>query len=273
VMLLRVLETREIYPVGERTPIQVDVRLVAATDAHLEERIQQGHFKAPLLHRLAGYEIRVPPLRERREDIALLFHTFAREELQALGEAHRLQPDTPSPEPWLPTKLASLLVSCGWPGNIRQLRNVTRQLVIGSRGQPSLQLDPRLEQELFTSRSLPVGRPPAPVAPVEPEGKAGTRRKLTGQMEAEIAAALDANGWEIKASADQLGVARSSLYDWLERTPQVQAASSLSAEEFTRHHEECGRNLDALARRLELSRWAVARRVKALGLGPAETAS
>jgi two-component system nitrogen regulation response regulator GlnG len=270
VMLLRVLETREIYPVGERTPIQVDVRLVAATDAHLEERIQQGHFKAPLLHRLAGYEIRVPPLRERREDIGLLFHTFAREELQALGEAHRLQPDTPTPEPWLPTRLACLLVSAGWPGNIRQLRNVTRQLVIDSRGQPSLLLEPRLEQELSASMGPPVGRPPA--APAEPERKAGVRRKLTDHTEAEIAAALDANGWEIKASADQLGVARSSLYDWLERTPHLQAASSLSAEEFTRCHGECGGDLDALARRLKLSRWAIVRRVKVLGLTSTEMA-
>ena len=53
--------------------MRVDVRLIAATDANLEERIREGRFKAPLLHRLAGYEIRVPPLRERREDIGPLF--------------------------------------------------------------------------------------------------------------------------------------------------------------------------------------------------------
>src|SRR5215217_3178774 len=79
--LLRVLETGEVYPVGGHTPIAVQVRLVAATDAELEERIRDGRFKAPLLHRLSGYEVRLPPLRERREDIGLLFHHFAREEL------------------------------------------------------------------------------------------------------------------------------------------------------------------------------------------------
>jgi two-component system nitrogen regulation response regulator GlnG len=250
--------------VGERTPTKVDVRLLAATDARLEEQIQQGHFKAPLLHRLAGYEIRVPPLSERREDIGLLFHAFAREELEAIGEVHRLRPENPSPEPWLPARLASLLVRYRWPGNIRQLRNVTRQLVIDSRGQPSLVLDSRLEQELSASPGPPLGRSPAP--PVEPVRKAGARRKLSDHTEAEIVAALEANGWEIKGAADQLGVPRSSLYDWLERTPHVQIASRLTAEELTRCHEECGGDLDALSRRLKLSRWAISRRVKELGL-------
>ena len=76
---------------GGHSPVPVDVRLIAATDADLEERIRQDLFKAPLLHRLAGYEIQVPPLRERREDIGVLFLHFARQELEALGEAHRLE--------------------------------------------------------------------------------------------------------------------------------------------------------------------------------------
>ena len=164
-MLLRVLETGEIYPVGERTPVKVDVRLIAATDAHLEQQIQEGRFKAPLLHRLAGYEIRVPPLRERREDIGLLFLHFAREELESLGEAWRLKPEDSSTEPWLPAPLASRLVRYGWPGNIRQLRNVTRQLIIGSRGQPRLRLDPRLEQELEPAVEPRPGRPVSGPAP------------------------------------------------------------------------------------------------------------
>ncbi|MGZ3460748.1 MAG: sigma-54 factor interaction domain-containing protein, partial [Archangium sp.] len=62
VMLLRVLETGELYAVGGHTPLKTDVRLIAATDANLEEHIREGRFKAPLLHRLAGYEIRLPPL-------------------------------------------------------------------------------------------------------------------------------------------------------------------------------------------------------------------
>ncbi|HEX8106561.1 MAG TPA: sigma-54 factor interaction domain-containing protein, partial [Kofleriaceae bacterium] len=70
VMLLRALETSEIYPLGAQRPERVDVRIIAATDARLEALIASGAFGAPLLHRLAGYEIHLPPLRERRDDIA-----------------------------------------------------------------------------------------------------------------------------------------------------------------------------------------------------------
>ncbi|WNZ66047.1 sigma-54 factor interaction domain-containing protein [Myxococcus sp. MxC21-1] len=100
--LLRVLETGEIYPVGGHTPVPVDVRLVSATDAHLEARIQERTFKAPLLHRLAGFEILVPPLRERREDVGLLFLHFARQELEAMGEGGQLTSADPRAEPGCP---------------------------------------------------------------------------------------------------------------------------------------------------------------------------
>jgi two-component system nitrogen regulation response regulator GlnG len=90
--------------------VSVDIRLVAATDAALEQQIHEGRFKAPLLHRLAGFSIRVPPLRERREDIGLLFHHFARKELEALGEAGRLEPEDALAEPWLPAPLAVRLL-------------------------------------------------------------------------------------------------------------------------------------------------------------------
>jgi two-component system, NtrC family, nitrogen regulation response regulator GlnG len=255
VLLLRVLETGELYPVGAHAPVKVDVRLIAATDARLEEQIQQGRFKAPLLHRLAGYDIRVPPLRERREDIGLLFHHFARQELEALGEVHRLEPKDPYAEPWLPSGLASRLVRYGWPGNIRQLRNVTRQLVIGSRGQPQLRLDAQFEQELPDA---------APTPPPPPEVK---RRKPSDISKAELLAALRESDWDLKPAADRLGIPRPSIYDLIERHPNIRTVGKLSAEEITRCHEECQGDVDAMARRLEVSKKALLRRVKELGLG------
>ncbi|MBN1210897.1 MAG: sigma-54-dependent Fis family transcriptional regulator [Myxococcaceae bacterium] len=265
VMLLRVLETGEIYPVGERTPVKVDVRLVAATDAHLEEQIQEGRFKAPLLHRLSGYAIRVPPLRERREDIGLLFHHFAREELEAIGEASRLSPKDAYAEPWLPAALASRLVRFAWPGNIRQLRNVARQLVIGNRGQPRLSLDAQLEQELATPNSPRVGRPAT--ASAAPTARATSRRRPSGITEPELLAALRENGWDFQAAADRLGIHRTSIYDLIERSPSLRTAGDLSVEEITRCHHECRGDLDAMVRRLEVSKKALGRRIKELGLG------
>jgi two-component system nitrogen regulation response regulator GlnG len=156
-MLLRVLETGEMYPVGGQAKVATDVRILAATDADLDARIREGQFKAPLLHRLAGYEIRLPPLRERREDIGVLFYHFAREELLALGEVHRLSPEDPYSAPWLPASIMGRLLRFAWPGNIRQLRNLTRQLVIGSRGCAQIALDPRLMAELGEELAPPAG--------------------------------------------------------------------------------------------------------------------
>lgn len=269
VMLLRVLETREIYPLGERSSTTVDVRLVAATDAHLEEQIREGRFKAPLLHRLSGYVIRVPPLRERREDIGLLFHLFAREEMEAMGEAWRLDPKDAYTEPWLPAPLACRLARYAWPGNVRQLRNVTRQLVIGNRGQPSLRLDAQLEQELVLSEASPIGRPVSVQSTAK--AKAAPRRRPSEISEPELLAALRESGWDFQAAADRLGVHRTSVYDLIERNPHIRTAGDLSVEELTRCYHECRGDLDAMVRQLEVSKRALSRRVKELGLGPGET--
>ncbi|MDC0712157.1 sigma 54-interacting transcriptional regulator [Stigmatella sp. ncwal1] len=269
VMLLRVLETGEIYPVGGHTPVATDVRLIAATDAQLEDRIQDGRFKAPLLHRLSGYDLRVPALRERREDIGLLFHHFAREVLEELGETWRLKPEDASAEPWLPASLASRLVQYAWPGNIRQLRNLSRQLIIGSRGHPHLRLDPRLEQELEAETLARPGRP-AVLSPT-PEPKTPARRKASDVAEEELLSALRECAWDLKATADRLGIPRSSIYDLIDKSPHLRTAGDLSVEELTRCYRECGGDLEAMARRLEVSKRALGRRIKELGLASQDT--
>ena len=86
VLLLRALETGEIQPVGGGEPRRVDVRLIAATDTDLEVAVADGRFRAPLLHRLGAYQLRLPPLRDRREDFGRLFSHFLHQELNALGE-------------------------------------------------------------------------------------------------------------------------------------------------------------------------------------------
>jgi two-component system, NtrC family, nitrogen regulation response regulator GlnG len=262
VLLLRVLETGKLYPVGSSSPVAVDVRLIAATDANLEERIQQGAFKAPLLHRLSGYEIKIPPLRERREDIGALFCSFAQQELSAIGEAARLTPTDPYVEPWLPPVLAARLIQYAWPGNVRQLRNVTRQLVIGSRGRPCLQIDLPIMGALDAAAAPPDAAELAP----EPDQAPARRRKSTEVTEQELITALRESAWDVKAAADRLGVPRSSIYDLMERSPNIRTARDLRADEITRCFRDCGGDLDAMARRLEVSKRALGRRVKELAL-------
>ncbi|WP_375768772.1 sigma-54 dependent transcriptional regulator [Archangium gephyra] len=273
VALLRVLETGEVFPVGGSAPVRVDVRLITATDANLEERIRQGHFKAPLLHRLAGYEIQVPPLRERREDIGTLFMHFARQELETTGEAQRLTSADPRAEPWLPTSLAMRLVRYAWPGNIRQLRNVARQLVIGSRGLPHLRVDARLEQELDSAAAPIPGQAvsaPAPSSSAEEPDSAddkAARRKPSDVGEQELLEALRASSWDLKAAADRLGIPRSSVYVLIDKSSLIRTARDLSPEEITRCFQECQGDLDQMVRRLEVSKRALQRRVRELGLG------
>jgi two-component system, NtrC family, nitrogen regulation response regulator GlnG len=262
VLLLRVLETGEMYPVGGRKPIATDVRLIAATDAELEQRVRDGSFRAPLLHRLAGYEIRVPPLRERREDIGPLFYHFARQELEALGEAHRLSPAHPRAAPWLPAPLAVRLLRFSWPGNVRQLRNLARQIVIGSRGRDEVSVDREIAEDLDE-------RPAAPPAPRPGADDSGVklRRRPSEVKEAEVVAALRESAWDLKAAADRLGIPRSSMYDVIDRCQGIRTAGELSAEEIERAYRECGGDLPSMVERLQVSGRALKRRIKELGLG------
>ncbi len=177
VLLLRTLETGVVQPVGAETSLKVDVRILAATDSHLESEIAAGRFRAPLLHRLSGYEIRLPPLRERRDDIGRLLIHFLRQELEELGEVWRLDEPAAMPKPWLTASVVARLASWSWPGNVRQLRNVARQLVIGNRGEPRLELVPEVEVLLRDS-----GTPVAPAPPGEVTSpRAGVQDSASGE--------------------------------------------------------------------------------------------
>ena len=118
--LLRVLQEGEFYRVGAHAPLRVDVRVIAATHQNLEQQVQAGKFREDLLHRLNVVRIRVPPLRERREDIpALVQHFLAR-------AARELQVDCKTPS----AEVLERLSHFDWPGNVRQLENVCRWLTV-----------------------------------------------------------------------------------------------------------------------------------------------
>ncbi len=118
--LLRVLENGEVVRLGSNEPIRVDVRLISATNRNLEEMVAEKQFRGDLFYRIGGFPILIPPLRERREDIALLIHYF----LKQAAERHGKQIEGVSP----PVQQA--LLAYHWPGNVRELKNVLENMVV-----------------------------------------------------------------------------------------------------------------------------------------------
>jgi len=124
--LLRVLENGEVTPVGGSRPRKVNVRIVAATNLALQARVQRNEFRQDLYYRLAGYIIQLPPLRHRRDDIALLAEHFLRTLGQQMGR-ERAE---------ITASAMQALTDYDFPGNIRELRNLIEYALISSRGAP-----------------------------------------------------------------------------------------------------------------------------------------
>jgi two-component system nitrogen regulation response regulator GlnG len=123
--LLRVLADGEFYRVGGRSPIKVDVRVIAATHQDLERRVREGLFREDLFHRLNVIRIHIPALRERREDIPLLMQHFLKKASEEIGVESK----------WLDKETEKYLSNMDWPGNVRQLENTCRWLTVMSPGQ------------------------------------------------------------------------------------------------------------------------------------------
>lgn len=305
VALLRVLETGEMQTVGAQQARKADVRIVAATDADLEAKVATGAFRAPLLNRLGAYEIRVPPLRERRDDVGRLLARFLREEMERAGEPGRLDR---TDKPWLSAAIAARLADFDWPGNVRQLRNVVRQLVIANRGRERAELTPALASLLaapppnspsssssssfaHAPSSPPAASssvapssfvPPLPRPASVPEGvslpgastvppaglaaPSGPRRRPADVTEAELGEALRAARWDLAAAAQQLHISRASMYLLIERHPQFRTGGALEAEEILRAHREHGGHLGRMADALRVSERALARRLREMAI-------
>lgn len=120
VKLLRVLEDRRITPVGDTKTIEVDVRLIAATNADLEEDVRANRFRADLFYRLNVIPIHIPPLRERQEDIPILVEFFVE---------HYCRKGNSPPRP-ISKAAMDILLGYGWPGNVRELENVIERAIL-----------------------------------------------------------------------------------------------------------------------------------------------
>ena len=139
--LLRFLEQQEIMPIGETRPQRVDVRVLAATNADLEQRVAEGKFREDLYYRLSVIRIHVPPLRERREEIPHLSTFFLREASERLGK----------PDIQLSSETLDVFSQYWWPGNVRQLKNEIQRAVALSA--PGGTIEPaHLSPEIGTTR-------------------------------------------------------------------------------------------------------------------------
>lgn len=197
--LLRFLETREFTPVGGRTR-QADVRVLAATNRDLREEVKRGRFRLDLFHRLCQVEIRVPPLRERPEEIPFL----ARHLLATLGHEFRVKLPELTPE------ALQALSTYAFPGNVRELRNMLSRALVLSRGRPITPSDLGLGdsfQELGESR-----QPGFPVAMGYdlPRARSCLEEKW-------LRCALERHHGKVAAAAQDLGVPRTTLYDLMRK--------------------------------------------------------
>jgi formate hydrogenlyase transcriptional activator len=201
VRLLRVLQEREFEPVGSSQSLRADVRVIAATNRKLEQAVKDGAFRADLYYRLNVIPLEVPPLRERRSDIAAL----------ALHFMHRAARKMGRPVHGISSAMLAALERYDWPGNVRELENVIERAMVLSSG-AALELDPAFGEIVGVSAGAPTeGRAPAlqmasagqversaALQARDPEPAPSSVLTLEEAERRHILAALEATGWVIE---------------------------------------------------------------------------
>ncbi len=248
--LLRVLSEGSFYRVGGVSPIRANVRVIAATHQNLEERVRQGLFREDLFHRLNVIRLRLPPMRERREDIPVLAQHFLKQ------SAKQLQVETKR----LSAEALQALSALPLPGNVRQLENLCHWLTVMAPGQVVEIKD--LPADLLGAAAAPEVAA-NPTAASMAQSHAGAAAPTTGEIAREQAAV------EVWIAA----LERESLRMLVARTPDVM-------NELTRKFEAAvirtalahthGRRIEA-AQRLGIGRNTITRKVQELGLEPDDT--
>jgi len=211
VKLLHVLESKEVRPVGGEQVRRTNARIVAATNRDLRERVAEGKFREDLFFRLSAFQIEVPPLRARREDVAGLLDFLLARTGKRLGIHHKLSLD--------PDALEALL-AYDWPGNVREVENVLgRAAILAEDGRISL-------------ADLPAGITPVSALPGAdaPTALAGSLRDQVRRFEQSVIhRAIAEAGGDRRAAARNLGIGLSSLYRKLEDTETGASAERDSA--------------------------------------------
>lgn len=187
---LRVLQEREVIRLGDEKVVPVDIRVVAATNRELEDLVRAGSFREDLYYRINVLNLKVPPLRERHEDILMLFDHFLRQFGVRFGKS----------PPQLPPEVRQWLLCYEWPGNVRELENIAQRLVVACSGTHEADLLTevvRLPKGQSTARETAVPTPAKPLEEVE--------------WEAIARALVEAGGNRAKA-ASILGISTTTLW-------------------------------------------------------------
>jgi two-component system response regulator HydG len=194
IKLLRVLQEREVIPVGATEPIPVDVRIIAATNRDLEEEVRRGNFRADLFYRLNVIALELPALRDRKEDLLLLMDSF----LQDLSQDRGGEPKA------LSSEAMDAVMVYDWPGNVRELQNALEHAVVLTR---SAIIEPTALPERITRRK----KEPLVADRVQPNPA------LDVVERAYIMWVLQAEGGNKTRAAEVLGIDPSTLYRKLSR--------------------------------------------------------
>jgi len=200
--VLRVLQEGEVERLGSARTIKVDVRVIAATNKDLEAEIEKGTFREDLYFRLSVIPIRVPPLRDRREDIPVLVRHF----VDVFSRDNNRRPQR------FTAAALEYLQKARWKGNVRELKNTVERLLIMTPGDP---IDVEDLREFVRAEAPRTA--PAAGADAERE-RPGTLREFKESAEREfLVQKLRENGWNISKTAEVIGTPRSNLYKKLEQ--------------------------------------------------------
>ena len=188
VKILRALEERQVERVGGDTPVDVDTRLIAATNRDLREMVDDGDFREDLFYRLYVVVITLPPLRDRQDDILLLLNHY----LAVFNEENSKQIEGFTPSAY------SMLAAYDWPGNIRELRNLVERMVVLSRG------------KVLDVKDIP--------AQVREKASGGGEVRIDAELTVDemekrmVIQALEKTGGNRTKAAEKLGISRRTLH-------------------------------------------------------------
>jgi two-component system nitrogen regulation response regulator GlnG len=251
-MLLRVLETGRVLPLGDEQERPVDVRVIAATERFSTLATAVDEFRSSLIYRLGATVIQTPPLRDRPDDIPRLLMHFL---VMFDPDGNWLDGCPKDPEPRVGADLVLTLLRHPFPGNVRELRNLVVAMVAEGRGSRRLQIPPSWASVLCVSHRIPRSESPS---------GAHARGRATPDHH-QLHRILEENDWSPARAAQALGISNSTMHYWMRKSDRLRRATDIDDGEIALAKTRAGGNLQAMARDLSVSPRALRMRMTRSG--------